>query len=95
MEDPTTITTEQSRETLVVPLSSLRTGTRAQIIQLSSTCKGAERKRLLDLGFVPETIIEVAMVSPSGDPTAYRIRGTQIALRKEQAGFVLVQQIDI
>ena len=44
--------------------------------------------RLLDLGFVAGTPVEVEMVSPAGDPTAYRVRGTVIALRREQAGLI-------
>ena len=39
----------------------------------------------MDLGIVPGTVIEAEMKSPGGDPTAYRIRGAMIALRKEQA----------
>jgi Fe2+ transport system protein FeoA len=30
------------------------------------------------------------MISPSGDPTAYRIRGALIALRKEQADLIYI-----
>jgi Fe2+ transport system protein FeoA len=45
---------------------------------------------LLDLGFVPGTAIEVEMVSPGGDPTAYRLRGTVIALRRNQANLIRI-----
>ncbi len=69
-------------------LSGLRPGERAKVLGLSSACRGAERRRLLDLGFVAGTPVEVEMVSPSGDPTAYRVRGTVIALRHEQAGLI-------
>jgi ferrous iron transport protein A len=44
----------------------------------------------MDLGLVPGTVIEVEMTSPLGDPTAYRVRGAQIALRREQARLVQV-----
>lgn len=42
------------------------------------------RGRLLDLGFVPGAIVEVIRKSPLGDPVAYRVSSTSIALRKEQ-----------
>jgi len=71
-------------------LSSLHLGERGRVLGLSAACRGAERRRLLDLGFVPGTMIEVDMVSPAGDPTAYRVRGTVIALRQEQARLIRI-----
>jgi DtxR family Mn-dependent transcriptional regulator len=67
-------------------LSALKPGERARVTRLSPSCRGLERRRLMDLGIVPGTLIEAAMKSPSGDPTAYWVRGALIALRKEQAG---------
>ena len=46
---------------------------------------GANRRRLMDLGILPGTQLAVDLKSPLGDPTAYRIRGAVIALRREQA----------
>jgi DtxR family Mn-dependent transcriptional regulator len=71
-------------------LSGLRPGERAKVMGLTPACRGAERRRLLDLGFVAGTPVEVEMVSPAGDPTAYRVRGTVIALRREQAGLIRI-----
>ena len=47
--------------------------------------KGDLKRRLLDLGFVPGSIIEVLKASPLGDPISYRVAGTVIALRKEES----------
>jgi len=71
-------------------LSGLRPGECAKVLGLTAACRGAERRRLLDLGFVAGTMVEVEMVSPAGDPTAYRVRGTVIALRREQAGLIRI-----
>lgn len=71
-------------------LAGLRLGERARVLGLTPACRGAERRRLLDLGFVAGTPVEVEMVSPAGDPTAYRVRGTVIALRREQAGLIRI-----
>jgi ferrous iron transport protein A len=49
------------------------------------TSAGAERRRMMDLGILPGAKVEVEMGNPLGDPTAYRIRGAVIALRREQA----------
>ncbi len=71
-------------------LSGLSAGERTSVIGLSPACRGQERRRLLDLGFVPGTAVEVEMVSPAGDPTAYRVRGSVVALRREQANLIRV-----
>ena len=39
------------------------------------------RQRLLDIGFVPGTKVKCVRISPFGDPKAFFIRGTVIALR--------------
>ena len=48
-------------------------------------CNGITRRRLLDLGLVKGTKIVPVFKSPSGDPVAYEIRKTLIALRKEDS----------
>lgn len=69
-------------------LSSLAPGESARVINLSALCRGLERRRLLDLGIVPGTRVEAELSSPSGDPTAFRVRGALIALRREQASLI-------
>jgi DtxR family Mn-dependent transcriptional regulator len=71
-------------------LSDLKPGRRTRVVGLSPACRGQERRRLLDLGFVPGTVVEVDIVSPAGDPTAYRVRGSVVALRHEQANLIRV-----
>ena len=71
-------------------LTSLSAGQSGRVLGLSAACRGPERRRLLDLGFVPGTEVVAEMKSPGGDPTAYRVRGTLIALRKEQAALVRI-----
>lgn len=43
------------------------------------------RQRLEDLGIVEGTQIKCLMKSPLGDPTAFLIRGSVIALRREDS----------
>jgi len=49
-----------------------------------------ERQRLMDLGIVPGTSIAAEMSSPAGDPVAYRVRGSLVALRREQAAQIQI-----
>lgn len=54
---------------------------------------GTLRRRLLDLGLSRGTAVQALGRSPAGDPTAYWIRGTVIALRAEDAGQIAVEPI--
>jgi ferrous iron transport protein A len=51
---------------------------------------GLSRRRILDLGMVPGTLVEVMRRSPLGDPVAYQVRGTIIALRQDEASQISV-----
>lgn len=63
-------------------LDQLNIGQKGKIIQINDSDL---KNRLIDLGFVPETIVECQLKSPFGDPTAYKVKGTLIAIRKEDA----------
>ncbi len=71
-------------------LSSLRPGESGRVVQLSHRIRGAERRRLMDLGVLPGTLVSNEMNSAAGDPSAYRIRDAMIALRKSQADMILI-----
>jgi len=73
-----------------VPLNSLQPGQSGVVTGISPLSRGVERRRLFDLGIIPGTVIDVEMVNPGGDPTAYRIRGSVIALRSTQARLIKV-----
>ncbi len=48
------------------------------------------KSRLCELGFIPQTVITPIFAAPSGEPRAYLIRGTQLALRRELTDSILV-----
>lgn len=73
------------------PLATLKPGETGRVVALSPRLRGANRRRMMDLGILPGTTIDVEMTSPGGDPTAYKIRGALIALRKEQAQLIQVE----
>ena len=54
----------------------------------SLNCADGVKRRLLDLGLIPGTKIVPLFVSPSGDPTAFEIRGTVIAIREEDTKLI-------
>ena len=72
-----------------VPLNSLPLGKKCKVKKLISD--GLLRRRLLDLGLIDNTVVKSLQKSPSGDPIAYLIRGTVIALRTEVSSMILVE----
>lgn len=74
----------------LVRLSALPIGVEAVVYGIAGTCRGANRRRLQDLGFVEGSAVSVDLESPLHNPTAYLIRGTTIALRSDQARHIQV-----
>lgn len=72
-------------------LDNLQAGRTAVVTKISNT--DAERRRLLDLGILPGTRIENVMASPLGDPIAYRVRHATVALRREQARLIEIEEL--
>ena len=70
----------------IITLSDLPLNTKGYINSLN--CNGNIRRRLLDLGLVKNSSITPILSSPSGDPRAFEIRGTLIAIRKEDANLI-------
>ncbi|MDD4797342.1 MAG: FeoA family protein [Eubacteriales bacterium] len=71
-----------------IPLDQLPVGKTGEVCALHAA--GQQRRRMLDLGLVQGTAVEALHSSPAGDPTAYLIRGTVIALRSRDAGAIEV-----
>lgn len=51
---------------------------------------GLLRRRVLDLGMLPGTKVQCIRRSPAGDPIAFRVRNTTIALRSDDASLIKV-----
>jgi DtxR family Mn-dependent transcriptional regulator len=73
-------------------LTALRRGETAVVGALDQELQGFTRRRLLDLGLTPGVRITAELPSMLGDPVAYRVRGTLIALRRDQAEHVLIEE---
>lgn len=76
----------------LIPLNMLPVGSAAKVRSLTND--GNTRRRMLDLGLIKNTHIEAIQKSPSGDPTAYWIRGAVIALRSDEASKILVEAVN-
>jgi ferrous iron transport protein A len=83
---------------LPVSLGSLRKGARGVVTDvrddaqsLGDEAQSTVSRRLLELGFIPGEAIEVVEeIWPGGDPIAVRLGNTTFALRRREAGAVMV-----
>ncbi len=71
--------------------SSLKPGEKGKILSIQT--QGLNRRRMMDLGLVPGTIIKSVMISALRDPIAFEVRGSVTALRIEQANQVFIKRI--
>jgi len=67
---------------------------KAEILLLDEGVQGFTRRRFLDLGLTPGTLIFPELKNFFGDPRGYRVRGTLIALRKDQASQIWVKPVN-
>lgn len=74
----------------IKPLSALKPQNQGKIKSISNT--GNLKRRLLDMGIVPGSLVEVVKVAPLGDPIDVKVKGYHLSLRKEEAGEILVEE---
>ena len=70
-------------------LSHIPIGHVVQITHIGG--EGSFRRRLLELGLVPGTRVELLRVAPLGDPVELLVRGASLSIRKAEAGAIEVQ----
>lgn len=80
---------KKSKNSYVISLDLLPIGNKGKVTRLIAD--GNKKRRFLDLGLINNTEIEALQKSPAGDPIAYYVRGTVIALRKEEAANIIVE----
>jgi ferrous iron transport protein A len=50
--------------------------------------------RLMELGFVPGSIVTAAGSAPGGDPRVFRVDGSEVALRRQTAARLMLRSAD-
>lgn len=72
-------------------IKSLKDTKIGQIVKVKSLLSsGSIRRRLQDIGLIEGTDVECLLKSPAGDPVAFLIRGSVIALRSEDSSNILI-----
>lgn len=54
--------------------------------------EGELRCRLLDMGLIPKTVVEIRRMAPMGDPIELSVRGYTLTIRKEDAAKIEVSE---
>jgi ferrous iron transport protein A len=70
------------------PLSSLAPGASGKVTEIKVT--GTGRGRLMEMGLLVGTPIELIRFAPLGDPVEIKVRGYHLTLRRHEADQILV-----
>ena len=74
-----------------ITLDKLKIGKIGKVIKLNNNSN--IKRRLLDIGLVPNSLIEAYLESPFKDPIAYKIKNAIIAIRKKDALEIEVEEL--
>ena len=82
----------QDEETGFIRLSNAEIGKTYIIVGIEG--KGFIKRRLLDMGILPGLKIKVMRVAPLRDPIEVSVRGIPVSVRKSEARYVLVKEVN-
>ena len=71
------------------PLSALAVGTPAIVAEIN--LPAAAKARLMEMGMLVGTPVELVRFAPLGDPIEIKVRGYNLSLRKHEAELILVR----
>jgi ferrous iron transport protein A len=71
------------------PLTSLPSGSCGRVAEIN--LPASSRPRLMELGLLVGTSVELVRFAPLGDPVEIKVRGYNLTLRKHEADLILVE----
>lgn len=71
------------------PLSELEPGERGRVSSIAGDPEAV--RRLMDLGLIRGTTLELVRRAPLGDPLEVRLRGFMLTLRRSEAEHITVE----
>jgi DtxR family Mn-dependent transcriptional regulator len=72
-------------------LNELAPGAKAKVVRVNGG--GETRRRIVDMGMTPGTLVEVERVAPLGDPMEVKVKGYHLSLRMAEAGTISVEPL--
>ena len=73
------------------PLTALPVGAAATVAEIKVPPE--HRSRLLEMGLLVGTTVELVRFAPLGDPVEIKVRGYHLTLRKHEADLIFVQPL--
>ena len=74
-----------------IPLAAIAPGETVRVAEIR--VEGALRRRLFDLGLIPQTLVSCGFAAPAGSPMAFTVRGAVLALRTADAQEIFVERV--
>ena len=72
---------------------TLRDGKTGMMLKVLQISESPLKQRLMSMGMIPGTKVTVLRSAPMGDPIAIGIRSYNLAIRREDAALISVEQI--
>ena len=88
-EEIATMSVKEKLDISQLTLDKVKIGEKGTIVGV--TGKGAVKQRMMDMGLVPGSDVEVVRVAPLGDPIEILLKGYNLSLRRNEAKLVLVE----
>ena len=81
---------EENKKTMT--LDQLAVGEYCLIRQVGNQ-RGAVKRRLVDMGITPGTVVKLVKIAPMGDPLEVSLRGYELSLRREDAAQISAEPL--
>ena len=91
LEDVRKRNEERSEDEMKCSLKDLKPGEKGQINAIK--VQGSTKRRIMDMGIVRGSLVEMVRIAPMGDPIDVRIKGYHLSLRKEEASGIIVTRL--
>jgi DtxR family Mn-dependent transcriptional regulator len=91
-EEDMEMQTKVEKSARQMPLHKLKAGQKAVVVRVGG--KGRARRRMMDMGLVPGSDVEVVRAAPLGDPIEFTVKGYSLSLRKAEAKAITVEMTD-
>lgn len=75
----------------LLALSGLAAGGRARVAEIR--LPASDKPRLMEMGLLVGTPVELVRFAPMGDPVEIKVRGYHLTLRKHEADLILVRPV--
>lgn len=74
----------------IQPLTALAVGASATVSEIKVPTEG--RSRLMEMGLLVGSTVQLVRFAPLGDPVEIKVRGYNLTLRKSEAELILVKK---